>query len=126
MLPQIILIVGFTGLLVLLVNTCLKFTKGPLDTANLKKRLGLLQLKFVSAALINPEAERREIEILQNKIKTSSSLMRISSDKDLRQLFASNCKYIQSEMADVNLLERSSWLKFRELMFSFDEFYFRN
>jgi len=125
MLPQIILIVGFTGLLVLLVNTCLKFTKGPLDTANLKKRLGLLQLKFVSAALINPEAERREIEILQNKIKTSSSLMRISSDKDLRQLFASNCKYIQSEMADVNLLERSSWIKFRELMFSFDEFYFR-
>ena len=51
--------------------------------------------------------------------------MRISSDKDLRQLFASNCKYIQSEMADVNLLERSSWIKFRELMFSFDEFYFR-
>ena len=126
MLPQILLIVGLTGLLILLANTCLKFTKGPLDTANLKKRLGLLQLEFVSAALINPEAERREIEMLQNKIKTSSNQMSISSDKDLRQLFASNCKYIQSEMADVNLLERSSWIKFRELMFSFDEFYFRN
>jgi hypothetical protein len=125
MLTQILFIIGLTGLLVLLVTTCIKFTKGPLDTAALKKQLRALQLKFVSASLINPEAERREIEILQNKIKTSSSQMSISGDKDLQQLFASNCKYIQSAMADEHLANRSSWIKFRELMFSFGDFYFR-
>jgi hypothetical protein len=124
MLPQILFIVGLTGLLVLLVTTCIKFTKGPFDTAALKKQLRLLQLKFVGAALINPEAERKEIEILQNKIKTSSNQMRISDDKDLKQLFASNCKYIQSAMTNENLANRSSWIKFRELMFSFEDFYF--
>ena len=103
MLPQILSIVGLAGLLVLLVTTCIKFTKGPFDTAALKKQLRLLQLKFVSAALINPEAERKEIEILQNKIKTSSNQMSISGDTDLKQLFASNCKYIQSALADENL-----------------------
>jgi len=83
-----------------------------------------LQLKFLSYALINPEAERKEMEILQNKIKTSSNQVSISGDKDLKQLLASNCKYIQLAMTDVNLANRSSWIKFRELMFSFDNFYF--
>lgn len=124
MLLQILFIIGMAGLLVLLVTTCIKFTKGPFDTAALKKQLRLLQLKFVSAALINPEAERKEMEILQNKIKTSSNQMSISGDKDLKQLFASNCKYIQSAMTDVNLANRNSWIKFRELMFSFGDFYF--
>ena len=125
MLPQILMIIGLAGLLVLLVTTCIKFTRGPLDTAALKKQLRLLELKFVSAALVNPETERKEIEILQNKIKTSSNPMSISGDMDLRQLFASNCKYIQTAMTDANLANRSSWIKFRELMFSFVDFYFR-
>ena len=125
MLPQILMIIGLAGLLVLLVTTCIKFTRGPLDTAALKKQLRLLELKFVSAALVNPETERKEIEILQNKIKTSSNQMSISGDMDLRQLFASNCNYIQTAMTDANLANRSSWIKFRELMFSFVDFYFR-
>jgi hypothetical protein len=78
----------------------------------------------VTAAPINPEFERKEMEILQNKIKTSSKRLRISGDKDLQQLFDSNCKYIQSAMIDVNLANRSSWIKFRELMLSFDQLYF--
>ena len=124
MLSQILMIIGLAGLLVLLVTTCIKSTKGPLDTAALKKQLHSLQLKFVSSALINPEAERKEMEILQNKIKTSSNQVSISGDKDLKQLLASNCKYIQLAMTDMNLADRSSWIKFRELMFSFDDFYF--
>ena len=123
-LPQILFIVGLAGLLVLLVTTCIKFTKGPFDTAALKKQLRLLQLKLASAALISPEAERKEMEILQNKIKTSSNQVIISGDSDLKQLLASNCKYIHLAMTDVNLADRSSWIKFRELMFSFDDFYF--
>jgi hypothetical protein len=124
-LPQMLLIVGLAGLLVLLITTCIKFTKGPINTAALKNQLRSLQLKFVTAALINPELERKEMEILHNKIKTSSNTSVISGDHDLRLLFDSNCKYIQSEMNNVNLENRSSWIKFKELMFSFDDFYFR-
>ena len=122
---QVLLIAGTAGLFVLVVTTCIKFTKGPISTEALKNQLRSLQLKFVTAELINPELERKEMEILHNKIKTSSKQLTISGDKDLQQLFASNCNYIQSAMIDVNLSNRSSWIKFKELMFSFDEFYFR-
>ena len=124
-LPQVLLIVVLAGLLVLLVTTCIKFTKGPINTAALKTQLRSLQLKFVTAAVINPELERKEMEILQNKIKTSSNPLIISGDHDLKLLFDSNCKYIQSEMNNTNLPNRSSWIKFRELMFGFDKFYFQ-
>jgi hypothetical protein len=120
-----LLILGLAGLFVLLVTTCIKFTKGPINTAALKNQLRSLQLKFVTAALINPELERKEMEILQNKIKTSSNPSIISNDKDLKLLFDSNCKYIQSEMNNTNLENRSSWIKFRELMLGFDKFYFQ-
>lgn len=125
MLVQILFIVGTTGLFVLLVTACVKFTRDPADTAALKTKLRSLQLKFVSAVFINPELERKEMETLQNKIKTSSNPMRISGDNDLKQLFASNCNYIQSVMTDVNLPNMSSWIKFKELMISFGNFYFR-
>ena len=124
-LPQVLLIVVLAGLLVLLVTTCIKFTKGPINTAALKTQLRSLQLKFVTAAVVNPELERKEMEILQNKIKTSSNQSIISGDHDLKLLFDSNCKYIQSEMNNTNLTNRSSWIKFRELMFGFDKFYFQ-
>jgi hypothetical protein len=124
-LPQMLLILGLAGLFVLLVTTCIKFTKGPINTAALKNQLRSLQLKFVTAALINPELERKEMEILQNKIKTSSNPSIISNDNDLKLLFDSNCKYIQSEMNNTNLENRSAWIKFRELMFGFDKFYFQ-
>ena len=124
-LPQMLAIVALTGLLILLVTTCIKSTRGSFNTDSLKKQLRSLQLKFVTDALINPELEREEMEILQNKIKTSRGRLTISGDKDLQQLFASNCKYIQSAVIDVNLVNRSSWIKFKELMVSFDDFYFR-
>jgi hypothetical protein len=122
--PQVLLIVVLVSLLVLMVKTCIKFTKGSLSTTALKKQLRQLQSKFVSSAPIDAETERQEMEILQNKIKTSSGPSTISGDKDLQQLFASNCNYIQSAMTDVNLVNRSSWIKFKELMFGFNDLYF--
>jgi hypothetical protein len=123
--PQILLLAILAILLVQLVTSCIQFTKGPFDIKALKKQLRSLQLKFVTAALINPELERKTMEILQNKIKTSSEQSVISGDKDLKQLSASNCKDIQLAMININVINRSSWIKFKELMFSFDEFYFR-
>lgn len=122
---QVLLAVVLAGLLVLLVTTCIKFTKGPFNTAALKAQLRSLQIKFVTAALINPEFERQEMEKLQNKIKTSRSQVAISGDHDLKLLFASNCQYIQSELDNTELDNRSSWIKFRELMSGFNHLYFR-
>jgi hypothetical protein len=124
-LPQVLLIIVLAGLLVLLVTTCTKFTKGPINTAALKNQLRSLQLKFVTAALINPDLERKEMEILQNKLKTTSNPSIISGDHDLKQLFGNNCKYIQSEMNNTNLENRSGWIKFRALMFGFEKLYFQ-
>jgi hypothetical protein len=123
-LPQILLVVAVAGLFILMITTCIKFTKGPINTDALKTRLRSLQFKFVTSASIDPEWERKEIEILQNKIKTTNGQSNISDDQDLRQLFASNCNYIESAMMDVNLKNRSSWIKLKGLMFSFNEFYF--
>jgi hypothetical protein len=123
-LPQILLVVAVAGLFILMITTCTKFTKGPINTDALKTRLRSLQFKFVTSASIDPEWERKEMEILQNKIKTTNRQSNISDDQDLRQLFASNCNYIQSAMMDVNLTNRSSWIKLKGLMFSFNEFYF--
>lgn len=125
-LPQVLLIVGLGALIVFLVTTCIKFTKGPISTDALKRQLRLLQLKFVTAETINPDVERREMEILQNKIKTSNDALIISDDNDLKLLSGSNCKYIQLEMDNVNLANRSSWVQFRELMLGFDRFYFQS
>ncbi len=125
-LPQMLLIAALLGLLVLLVTTCVKFTKGPVSTSALKTQLRLLQLKFATAATINPESERKEMEILQNRIKTTNDPVMISSDHDLRQLFQSNCKHIQLEMDNTNLENRSSWIQFNNLMLDFNASYFRN
>src|SRR6188768_3109477 len=104
--PQVLLIVVLAGLLLLLVSTCIKFTNGPSSTTALKQHLLLLQSKFAASETVNPELERQQIEKLQNKIKTSSDHLTISADNDLKQLFASNCEYIQSAMIDVNLVNR--------------------
>lgn len=122
--PQLLIIVVLGGLLVLLVSTCIKSTKGSLSITALKKHLLQLQSKFSTSALIDPELERQEMEKLQNKTKTSSDPLIISSDKELQQLFVSNCKCIREVMADAHLVNRSSWIKFKELMFSFDHSYF--
>src|SRR6476620_3942369 len=124
-LPEMILIVVLGVLIALLISTCMKSTKSSFNTDALKTQLRSLQLKFVTAALINPELERKEMEILQNKVKTSSHPLVISDDYDLKLLFDSNCKYIQSEMNNTDLTSRSSWIKFRDLMLGFDDLYFR-
>lgn len=124
--PPMLLILVLAGLLVLLVSTCIKFTKGPLSTAALKNHLRALQLKFISAASINPERERREMEILQNQVKTSGRPATISADDDLRLLVNSNSRYIQSETDNIHLENRSAWIQFRELMLDFKNRYFRS
>jgi hypothetical protein len=122
--PQLLLVAVLLSLLVLMVITCIKFTKGPLSTTALKRHLLLLQSKFITSVPINPELERQEMEKLQNKIKTSSDQLTISEDKDLKQLFAINCEHIHSAMKDVNVVNKSSWIKLNAVMCGFSKFYF--
>ena len=124
-LPQIILLLVVVGLLVWMVQTSVKSTKGSLNTAALKKQLMQLQSKFLRSEAINPDRERAQMEMLQNKIKTTSEQLTISDDKDLKQLFDTNCNYIVAAMNNAGLEERSSWIKLKELMLDFDALYFR-
>lgn len=124
-LPQIILLVVVVGLLVWMVQTSVKSTKGSLNTAALKKQLMQLQSKFLRSETINPDRERAQMEMLQNKIKTTSEQLTISDDNDLKQLFDTNCNYIIAAMNNAGLEERSSWIKLKELMLDFDALYFR-
>ena len=120
----ILLIVFVTALLVLMVSACAKFTKGPLSTAALLQQLQRLQAKFVSAVLIDPEVERKEMETLQNKIKTSSDPAVISRNPELKRLFRSNCGAIQAVLNQSNLENRTSWIKLRAVMVDFNAQYF--
>ena len=124
-LPQIILLLVVVGLLVWMVQTSVKSTKGSLNTAALKKQLMQLQSKFLRSEAINPDRERAQMEMLQNKIKTTSEQLTISDDNDLKQLFDTNCNYIITAMNNAGLEERSSWIKLKELMLDFDALYFR-
>jgi hypothetical protein len=124
-LPQIKLLVVVVGLLVWMVQTSVKSTKGSLNTAALKKQLMQLQSKFLRSEAINPDRERAQMEMLQNKIKTTSEQLTISDDNDLKQLFDTNCNYIIAAMNNAGLEERSSWIKLKELMLDFDALYFR-
>ena len=125
MLLQILLMLVVGGLLVLTFTTSLQSTKGTESTSAIKKQLLLLQSKFASSKPINPEAERQEMEKLQNAIKTSSNFTLISGDDDLKQLFSNNCNYIQLAMNNNRLVNRTAWIKFNDLMIGFNNLYFR-
>ena len=121
---QILLVIIVSGLIIIAVVSCIKFTKGPLSIGDLKNYLHLLQSKFTHHAFIDPELERQEMEVLQNKVKTSCSQLSISENTDLQGLFLNTCQNINDVMNDKEIENRISWLKFREVICNFQEFYF--
>lgn len=123
--PQILIIAAVVFLLVMLASVSIKNTQGPMSVTALKRQLQLLQSKFANATLINPELERAEMEKLQNKIKTSCNPEVISGNVELKTLFASNCQHIESALKNANQDNRSSWIKFKEMMFNFNYSYYQ-
>jgi hypothetical protein len=123
-LPPLLLIIAVVGLLILTVSVCIKFTKGPLSTAALLRQLQILQAKFMQGKTIDPDTQRQEMEILQNKLKTSSDPALISANSDLKQLFSSNCQAIQSVLERPLLENRTSWIKLNTMMLDFNSHYF--
>ena len=123
--PHVTLIIIVLVLLIVLVSACIKFTTGPANTVALMQQLKRLQAKFAANTLLNPNTEREEMEILQNKLKTTSSPAVISGDVNLKQLFYTNCKSIQAVLSRADLSNRTSWIKLNALMVDFDDLYFK-
>lgn len=122
--PPLLLIALVVGLLLLMVATCIKFTKGPQSTSALVLQLQRLQAMFLSAETINPEKERAEMEVLQNKLKTSSSPSIISGNLALQKLFSSNCQSIRMAMNNSHADDKTAWIKLNALMADFNSLYF--
>lgn len=124
-LPQLLLIGVVLWLMVMAVVACTRSIKAPESLSALKQYFLLLQAKFRDRQAINPEQERAVLEVLQNRVKTSCDGSVITAHKDLRALSQSNCESIRTHMQSGPLPGQSSWLSFRELMYSFDERYFQ-
>ena len=122
--PPILVIVFVVGMLVLLFFTCFRSTTGQASTAALLLHLQQLHGKFISAEKIDPEIERKEMEILQNKIKTASDAVVISGNPDLRKMFGLNCQSIAAVLNDEGLTDRTAWIKLNALMIDFNFLYF--
>lgn len=103
---------------------CFRSTKGAVSTAALLLQLQQLHAKFMSAERIDPEIERKEMEIIQNKIKTASDAAVISGNPDLKKMFGLNCQSIASVLNTEGLTDRTAWLKFNALMIDFNFLYF--
>ncbi|GAA4746183.1 hypothetical protein [Flavisolibacter ginsenosidimutans] len=122
--PPLLMIALVVGLLVLMVATCIKFTKGPQSTSALVLQLQRLQAKFLSAETINPEKERAEMEVLQNNIKTASDPSIISGNLALQKLFSSNCQSIRMALNNSHAEDKTAWVKLNALMTDFNFLYF--
>lgn len=124
-LPQIGMLVLMALMIYWMVSVCTKSTKGPASMAALLQQLQRLQAKFTAGRLVNPQTEREEMEILQNKIKTRTDPALISGNDGLKQLFHSNGNAIKAVLAQPDLHNRTAWIKLNTMMVNFDEFYFR-
>jgi hypothetical protein len=122
--PPILIIVFVVVMLVWMVSTCFRSTKGPASTAALLLQLQQLHAKFISAEKIDPEIEKKEMESLQNKIKTASDPAVISGNPDLRKMFWLNCQSIASVLNEEGLKDRTAWIKLNALMIDFNFLYF--
>jgi hypothetical protein len=121
---QLILIVVTTGLLVLMITWSVKGENAPQSVKQFTGYLVQLKPKFDIPGAMNPEAERREMEYLQNKIKGACHGDVISANHELQSLSENTCQQIRAVTDKNEVGNRSAWLKFRELAFSFNEAYF--
>ena len=121
---QILLGLLLLGLFTAMFYACFSSTKGPLSILNLKGQLLLLKAKFESQLSIDPDKERRIMEDLQNKAKTSCSGEVISANKELRALFLVTCQCVNGMITSSAPSSKTSWLRYGALMNDFNEQYF--
>ena len=87
--------------------------------------LSFFDAKFEAHTRIDAEAERKEMELLQNKVKACCEQLEISSNTKLKLLIAGICQKISGASARSNEVDKASWLKLKEVTFSFKDTYFQ-
>jgi hypothetical protein len=121
---QILFIVFTTGIIVYSLITSFSSTKAGQSMVLLTNYLSIFDAKFEAHTKINAESERKEMELLQNKVKACCEQKEISSNTGLKLLMAGLCKKIGEACTLSNEVDKTSWLKLKELTFSFEDTYF--
>jgi hypothetical protein len=123
---QIFLVLLVLGLFTATFYACFSFKKGPLSMSDLKARLLLLKARFADHSPVDPEEERRMMEGLQNKVKTTCSRETISANAGLRALFQVNCQSVNAIIATAKPIDKTQWVRYGALMNDFHDQYFPN
>jgi hypothetical protein len=74
---------------------------------------------------MNPEAERVQMEILQNSLKAACGDEEISANEVLDQSFRQTTALMRSLTAVEDLENRASWIKLRQVTIDFENQYYR-
>jgi hypothetical protein len=122
--PELLLLLVVIALAVTAVSASMKSNKGTSSTRDLKNYLLGLQLRFRNPLAIDAEKERTALELLLNRLKTSSPQKTISEDEDLKELFGSTCSRIKEITNSREEGARTSWRKLKNVVFDFQEFYY--
>lgn len=121
---QITLLIIVLSLTAVAIFVSLQSTTPTLHLLSLKNYLIALRSKLVSPELVSADKERAEIEVLLNKVKTSSSLQNISDDKELKSLLNETCERIKIIVGSSESDQKTAWHKFKNVTFDFNEFYY--
>ena len=121
---QILLILIAIAIIVFSLVTSFSSTKAGQSMLLLTNYLSLFYAKFEAHTRIDAEAERKEMEILQNKVKACCGKQEISSNAGLKLLIGVLCKRISEASTFSNAVDKASWIKLKEVTLGFEDTYF--
>jgi hypothetical protein len=121
---QIFLILIATAIIVYSLITSFSSTKAGQSMLSLTQYLSQFDSKFKAPGRIDAEAERKEMELLQNKVKACCEQKEISSNTGLKLLTSGLRKKINEACARSNAVDQASWIKLKEVTSNFEDTYF--
>ena len=122
---QVLLIVVAAILFITLGFAAFKNTGNVDSMADMNGYLQALQKRMEQPGRMNPEAERVQMEILQNSLKAACGDEEISANEVLDQSFRQTTALMRSLTAVEDLENRASWIKLRQLTIDFENQYYR-
>jgi hypothetical protein len=122
----VLVLLVVAGLIVFTFIVSFSSSKGEQSMASLSQFLRSINTRFDAHDPINVEQERKEMEILQNRVKVCCDEQTISNNNDLRSLFKTLCNHISITCDLSNLPDRSSWIKLKVVTSNFDDTYFHS
>lgn len=117
-------IAAITALIVYAFIVSFSSNRGTQYLADMTSSLRLLNARFEANETINADNERKEMEILQNKVKTACDRKSITADQELGVSFATLRQHVTRIADGPSVTDRSAWIKLKALTCSFDDSYF--